>query len=69
MSSLISLASRILFLGTLLVAVLAIVEKFANMNGQTLLHQAMTPSRMLEMTIVPLLFVIVLQLRELKGGR
>lgn len=68
MSSLISLASRLLFLGTFLVAVLAVCEKLANMKGYTLIHMAMTPSRMLEMTIIPLLFVIVLQLRELKGG-
>jgi hypothetical protein len=68
MSSLISLASRLLFLGSILLVLLAVFEKIANMNGYTLLHQVMTPSRMLEMTIVPLLVVIALQLRELKGG-
>jgi len=69
MSKLISLASRLIFLCTVLLAVLALLEKLANMNGYTLLQQAMTPSRMLELTIVPLLFVIALQLWELKAGR
>jgi len=69
MSSLISLASRLLFLGSVLLALLAVCEKISNMRGYTLVHQAMTPSRLLELTIVALLFVIALQLRELKAAR
>jgi hypothetical protein len=68
MSKMISLASRLLFLGSVLMALLAVLEKIANMMGYTLLHQAMPPSRLLELTIVALLFVIALQLRELKAG-
>ena len=66
MSKFISLVSRLLFLGSALLALLAVLEKIANMSGYTLMHQAMTPSRLLELTIVALLFVIAMQLRELK---
>jgi hypothetical protein len=69
MSSLISLASRILFLGAVLLGLAAVCEKLANMNGYTILQQTMPPSRLLELTIVALLFVIALQLRELKAAR
>jgi hypothetical protein len=68
MTMLISLASRSLFLGSILLAVVAVLEKLSNIMGYTLLRQTMPPSRLLELTIIALLFVIALQLRELKAA-
>ena len=68
MNQWISLASRILFFGALAMALLAVFEKFANLADQTLLRGAMQPSRLLELAAIALLFVISLQLRELKSG-
>jgi hypothetical protein len=48
--------------------VLAIVEKSANLNGQTLLRGVMQPGRLLEHATVALLFVIALLLREVRTG-
>ncbi len=63
---LISLASRVLFVGAFVLAALAAWEKVANMMGLTLLRGAYTPWRLLEFSLVGLLFVIALQLREIR---
>ena len=67
MTKLTSLASGLLLLGSVLVALVALIEKISNMMGYTVVRMLMTPSRMLELTVVALLFAIVLQLRELKA--
>jgi len=67
MTKLISWISRVLFVLASVLAGLAVWEKLANLMGQTLLR-SYTPSRLLELAVVLLLFVIDLQLRELKLG-
>ena len=59
--------SRILFAGSFVLAGLAVWEKLANSLGFTLTFlRGYAPSRLLELSAVALLFVIALQLRELK---
>jgi hypothetical protein len=67
MKPLSSMASRILFAGASVGALLAIWEKLANMTGRTLVFLAgYSPARLLDWAATALLFVIVLQLREIK---
>jgi hypothetical protein len=66
MTQLISIASRLMFLASFVLALLAVWEKLANMMNLTLMRGLLTPPRLLEMAAVALLFVIALQLRELK---
>lgn len=66
MIKLTSLFSRILFIGALVLAFLAVWEKLANIFGYTILR-IYTPGRLLEFAAIAVLFVIALQLREVKG--
>ena len=60
-------ASRILFVGSFVLAGLAALEKFVNLFGFTLtIPGGYVPARLLELAAVALLFVIALQLREIK---
>jgi len=61
-----SVLSRILFVGCFLVAALAVWERVLNFFGFTVLGDAFRPSRLLEFSGIGVLFVIALQLRELK---
>ncbi len=62
-----SLASRTLFVGSFVLAGFAVLEKLANLFGfRLIMLGGYTPSRLLELAAVALLFVIALQLRELK---
>ena len=66
-NQLISVVSRILFIGAFLLAALAIWEKLANLSGFTItLLGGYNPSQLLEFSVILLLFVIALQLREIK---
>ena len=65
MSKLISLLSRVFFLISFVIAGIAVWEKLANLFGMTLLR-GYPPSRLLEFAAVVLLFVIAMQLREIK---
>jgi len=56
---------RIFFLGALILAGLAAAEKILNFFGYTLLRNLYTPGRLLEFAGIVLLFVVVLQLREI----
>ena len=67
MNALSSLASRTAFVLAFVLAALAVWEKLANLMGRTLVFVGgYTPSRLLEFAAVVLLFVIALQLREIK---
>lgn len=67
MSQVASIASRILFVVSCVLAGLAIWEKLANVIGRRLVFLfGYTPSRLFELAAIALLFVIALQLRELK---
>jgi hypothetical protein len=67
MEKLSSLVSRILFIGSFVLAGLAVWEKLANMIGYTLLR-VYSPGRLLEFAAIALFFVIALQLREIKSS-
>jgi hypothetical protein len=60
-----SFMSRVLFLVAFLLAGLAVWEKLLNAVGFTVLR-GYAPSRLLEYAGVAVLFVIALQLREIK---
>lgn len=62
---LISITSRVFFLGAFVLLGLALIEKIANVNGYTII-QVYGPTRLLEAAVVLLLFVIAMQLREMK---
>jgi hypothetical protein len=57
---------RIFFFGSFLLAGLAVVEKVFNLLGYTLLREVYAPMRLLEFSAIGLLFVITLQLRDIK---
>jgi hypothetical protein len=60
-----SVMSRVLFLAAVLLAGLAVGEKLLNAFGFTVLRDY-APSRLVEFAAVAVLFVIALQLREIK---
>ena len=66
MKGITSLVSRLFFLAAFVLAGLAVWEKLANVLGYTVLRNAYNPGRLLEFSAVVLLFVIALQLREIK---
>ena len=68
MKKLASIASRILFVVAFLFAGLALLERALNATGFTLLQGSILPSRLLELAAIAVLFVIALQLREIKEG-
>ena len=65
MKQLTSVVCRILFIASFLLAGIAVLEKLVNLSGFTFLRGT-DPWRFLEFSAVALLFVIALQLRELK---
>jgi hypothetical protein len=67
MRSIISIVCRVIFAGAAVMAALAVGEKFFNLLGFTILQATpYSPWRLMEFTAVALLFVIALQLREIK---
>ncbi len=68
MEKLSSIVSRILFIVSFVLAGLAVWEKLANIFGYTFLR-IYSPGRLLEFSAIALLFVIALQLREIKSSQ
>jgi hypothetical protein len=69
MSQATSTFSRILFVTAFVLAILAIGEKLVNLLGfHLIILGGYLPSRLLELATIALLFVIALQLREIKQG-
>lgn len=66
MKQITSLVSRILFAGAVFLTGLAVWEKLVNSFGFTLLRDFQEPWRLVQYSVVVLLFVIALQLREIK---
>ena len=62
---LLSLVCRLFFLGAFVLMGLAIVERIANATGYTIL-QTYRGGRLLEIAVALLVFVIAVQLREVK---
>jgi hypothetical protein len=54
------------FFGSFILAGLAALEKVMNLIGYTILGQYYQPWRLLEFAVVGLLFLIALQLREIR---
>ena len=65
LEKLVSLVSRLFFLGAFVMLALALIEKIANATGYTIL-QLYKGGRLLEFAVVLLVFVIAVQLREMK---
>ena len=66
----VSVTNRALFVAAFSLAGLAVLEKVVNFFGFTIvLLRNYTPSRMLELAALALLFVIALQLRQIKKAR
>ena len=65
MSELTSLISRVLFVASLLLATVAVLEKVANLFGYTMILATYEPWRLLEFAAIALLYVFALQLREI----
>ena len=63
--SLTSNVSRLLFLVAVLFSGLAVAEKVANLNGQTLSFMEYEAGRLLEFAAIMLLFVVTLTLRRI----
>jgi len=72
LEKLVSLVSRLFFLGAFVALGLALIERIANASGYTILR-VYGGGRLLEVAVVLLVFVIAIQLREmreeLKRGR
>jgi hypothetical protein len=65
LEKLVSLVSRLFFLGAFVLLGLALIERIANAFGYTIL-QVYSGSRLLDAAVVLLVFVIAVQLREMK---
>lgn len=66
MKTLTSLLSRVLFVAAFALAALGVWEKLARLLGYTVVRGYYDPWRLLEYAVVALLFVMALQLREIK---
>ena len=65
LDKLVSLVSRLFFVGAFVLLALALFERIANAFGYTIL-QIYKGGRLLEFAVVLLVFVIAAQLREMK---
>jgi len=59
-----STLSRVLFFASFALLAIAILERFVNYFGYTVLGGSYTPGRMLEFAAIMLLFVITILLRQ-----
>jgi len=64
LEKLMSMSSRLFFLGAFVLLGLAVIERIANATGYTIL-QLYRGGRLLEFAVVLLVFVIAMQLREM----
>ena len=65
LEKLMSMSSRLFFLGAFVLLGLAVIERVANATGYTIL-QLYRGGRLLEFAVVLLVFVIAIQLREIR---
>ena len=65
MNQVTSVVGRILFAGAFLLGGVAVWEKLANLMGLTVVRIT-TPARLLELAVIALLFVIALELRDIR---
>jgi hypothetical protein len=69
MEKLFSLVSRLLFFGAFVLLGVAIFEQASNALGFTLLRGAYSSGRLMELSVVLLVFVITLLLRQIRDAR
>jgi hypothetical protein len=62
----VSTVSRVFFLGAFALLAVALAERLANAAGYTVLGGAFTGGRLLEIAVVLLVFVIAMQVREMR---
>jgi preprotein translocase subunit SecY len=65
LEKLVSTASRLFFLGAFVLFALAVLERIANTAGYTILRMY-TGGRLLEFAVVLLIFVIAIQVRQMR---
>jgi hypothetical protein len=65
-SKITSLINRTLFVLSFVLAAIAVLEKIVNLAGYTIVREAYSPARLLEVSVVGLVFVITLLLREIR---
>ena len=63
-----SVVNRVLFAAAFVLAGVAIVEKLTNVLGYTILGANYEPSRLIELAVSALLFVIALLLRDIRDA-
>jgi len=66
LQKLISITSRIFFVGAFVLLVLAVIEWVANVTGYTIVGLRTSTVHLLDAAVVLLVFVIAMQLREMK---
>jgi hypothetical protein len=66
LEKLMSMTSRLFFLGAFVLLGLAVIERVANAAGYTILRLYRGGGRLLEYATVLLVFVIAMQLRDMK---
>jgi uncharacterized membrane protein YbjE (DUF340 family) len=66
LEKLLSMTSRLFFLGAFVLLGLAVIERVANATGYTILQQLSQAGHLLEFAVVLLVFVVAMQLREMK---
>ena len=63
-----SMISRVFFVASFLLLVIALVDRFINFFGYTILTGGYTAGRVLEFAALMLIVVIALQLRQIREG-
>ncbi len=66
LQKIISMTSRLFFLGAFVLFGLALIERVANAMGYTILDQKTSTIHLMDAAVVLLVFVIAIQLREMK---
>ena len=66
MKTLETVVRRTLLCAAFVIAAIAVLERIFNFFGYTLVRELYSPGRLLEIAAVGLLFVIVLQLRQIR---
>ena len=62
----VSMVSRVFFTGATLLLALAVCEAIAQFSGYTILRGAYTAGRLLEFSVLLLVLVICMQLRQIR---
>jgi lipopolysaccharide export LptBFGC system permease protein LptF len=67
-NSITSLISRVFFFISFVLMALALIERFLNFSGYTILGGAYTPGRLLEAAGLLMIFVIAILLRQIRDS-